>query len=340
VRHHLLLSLTAQKKDIGDPAVIREFAEIVGDETHLDYLYILTVADVRATNPKLWNSWRAQLFEELEKSHAKGAAPGLENPVDKQELLTEKKAAAREILHAQHLDDATIDRTWSRLSEDYFLRCRPAEIAAHTVILADPRNIDASVLVDVRGQSNGGGTAVFLFTPQRYFTFAIATAVMDELGFSIADARIISLPDERSLSTYVVLEADGSPVSEEVRIEQLRRRLTDAIQRGPDAPLRVTRRAPRQVRMFETPTHVSFGVDKRNNRSVIELVTGDRPGLLSEVGKIFRTHRVRIETAKIVTVGERAEDVFYVTSDQNGPLSESACEALKTALTSPAEASP
>ena len=337
VRHHLLLSVTAQKKDIGDPAVISEFAEIVGDETHLDYLYVLTVADVRATNPKLWNSWRAQLFEELRSLTRQALRRGLENPLDKQELLTERKAAARDLLHSQQLDDATIDRIWSRLSEDYFLRCRPAEVAAHTVILADPRNVDASVLVDVRGQSHGGGTAVFLFTPQRYFTFAIATAVMDELGFSIADARIISLPEERSLSTYVVLEADGSPVTEQTRIEQLRRRLTDAIQRGPDAAVRVTRRAPRQVRMFETPTHVSFGIDKRNNRSVIELVTGDRPGLLSEVGKIFRSHRVRIETAKIVTVGERAEDVFYVTSDQNGPLSESACAELKTALTSRAQ---
>jgi [protein-PII] uridylyltransferase len=334
VRNHLLLSLTAQKKDLGDPQVIKEFAEAVGDEAHLDYLYMLTVADVRATNPKLWNSWRAQLFEELRSLTLRALRRGLENPLDRQQLLTDRQSEARELLRQENLEESSINAAWARLSEDYFLRCRPKEIAAHTVMLADPQSADKNILVDLREQFSGAGTAVFLFTPQRLFTFAMATAVMDELGFSIADARIVQLPNERSLSTFVLLEADGSAISEPTRLVQLRRRLIAAMEDGSDASLTVTRRAPRQVRMFTTATLVSFGLDSRNQRTVIEIVSGDRPGLLSEIGQILRKHKVSIETAKIMTVGERAEDVFYVTDSKGGALDDAACDQLADALLS------
>jgi len=332
VRNHLLLSLTAQKKDLGDPDVIREFADTVGDETHLDYLYALTVADVRATNPKLWNSWRAQLFQELHRLTRQALRRGLENPVDRRELLEQRQSEARALLHQEQLSDTRIEQAWRQLSEDYFLRCRPEEIAAHSKLLADPRSAEEVVLVDLREQFRGGGTAVFVFSPQRLFTFATATAVMDELGFTIADARIIQLPRDRSLSTFVLLEADGTPISDEGRLRQLRSRLIAALERGPDDLPSVTRRAPRQVRMFSTDTLVSFGLDERNGRTVIEIVTGDRPGLLSEIGKTLREHRVSIETAKVMTVGERAEDVFYVLDADGGPLDQNACEQLSAAL--------
>jgi [protein-PII] uridylyltransferase len=295
---------------------------------------MLTVADVRATNPKLWNSWRAQLFEELRSLTLRALRRGLENPLDRQQLLTDRQSEARELLRQENLDDNSINAAWARLSEDYFLRCRPEEIAAHTVMLADPQSADKNILVDLREQFSGAGTAVFLFTPQRLFTFAMATAVMDELGFSIADARIIQLPNERSLSTFVLLEADGSAISEPTRLVQLRQRLIAAMEDGSDASLTVTRRAPRQVRMFTTPTLVSFGLDSRNQRTVIEIVSGDRPGLLSEIGQIFRKHKVSIETAKIMTVGERAEDVFYVTDSDGGALDNAACDQLSDALLS------
>jgi [protein-PII] uridylyltransferase len=332
VRHHLLLSLTAQKKDISDPAVIREFAEIVGDEAHLDYLYVLTVADVRATNPKLWNSWRAQLFEELYGLAKQALRRGLENPIDKDELLGERRQAARERLVAAGMAPESIEAAWACLSEEYFLRCRADEIEAHTKLLADPANRDRSVLVNVREQLGGGGTAVFLFTPQQTYTFATATAVLDELGLNIADARIIPLPNDRSLSTFVVLESDGHRITDDTRIEQIRSRLDQAITRDPGSSPAVTRRAPRQVRMFSTPTLITFATDERNNRTVIELVAGDRPGLLSEVGKVLRDRRIAIQTAKIVTVGERAEDVFYVTDSNGNILDTERCAALKAAL--------
>jgi [protein-PII] uridylyltransferase len=337
VRHHLSLSMTAQRRDIADPAVISDFAAHVGDEVHLDYLYVLTVADVRGTNPKLWNSWKAQLFEELYFATKRALRRGLETPIDKDELLEERKTAARALLDAAGVDPADIERVWALLTEDYFLRCRPETIAWHTRQLAgfDPER--QRVAIDVHGDPISSGTEIFLYTPQEQHTFALATGVLDELGFTIADARVIPLDNGRSISTYVVLEQSGEPIADPDRHEQIRRHLERALARTDGSPARVTRRAPRQVRMFSIPTMVSFAKDEKNNRTVMELVAGDRPGLLSEVGKVLRDKHVSIHTAKIATLGERAEDVFYVTDQQGRPLDQEFCEELKQALTTALE---
>ncbi len=333
VRHHLLLSLTAQKKDIDDPDVIREFAELVGDETHLDYLYVLTVADVRATNPKLWNSWRDRLFQELWTLAKQALRRGLENPIDKEQLIADHKQTARALLHGAGLDDTTIDRVWNQFSEDYFLRCHRDEIVDHSLLLAEPENEDRSILIDVREQSHSGGTAVFLFTPQELFTFATATAVLDELGLNIADARIMALPKERSLATFVVLEGNGEQIADPHRLQQIQRRLEQAMETGTDTPPPVTRRAPRQFRMFPTQPWIGFATDQVNQRTVIEVTAGDRPGLLCEIGKLMRQRCIKIQMAKIMTIGERAEDVFYVTDGSGRPLAPEACTELRQALT-------
>jgi [protein-PII] uridylyltransferase len=129
VRNHLQLSLTAQKQDISDPKVINEFARLVGDETHLDYLYVLTAADVRATNPRLWNSWKASLFSEIHDRVKRALRRGLESPIDQDELKAENQTQARELLVAQGLDARHIDVVWQQLTDSCFLRHTPQEIA-------------------------------------------------------------------------------------------------------------------------------------------------------------------------------------------------------------------
>ena len=332
VRHHLTLSLTAQKKDINDPEVIREFAEIVGDELHLDYLYLLTVADVRATNPKLWNSWRAQLFEGLYRLTKQALRRGLENPIDKQELLQQRKTEARQHLSRSGLDTNQINAVWKNFTDEYFLRCRPDEIESHTRLFADPENQGKDVMVDLMDQAFKGGTAIFLFTPQKKYAFATATAVLDELGLNVADARIIPLKKESSLATFVVLEQTDNPNDEKSRLSQIKRQLIHALTAENKSIPTVTRRAPRQVRLFPTETLVTFTTDKSNNRTVMELVTGDRPGILYEVGKVMRDHLIVIQTAKVLTIGERAEDVFYITNNDGKPLDEAQCVELEEAL--------
>ena len=193
VKNHLILSTTAQKKDIGDPEVINEFASIVGDPLHLSYLYILTVADVRGTNPHLWNSWKAQLFFDLYELTRRALRRGLENPIDREQLILEKQTRAREMLRANGLADQRIDDVWQLMNSNYFLRHRSDEIAWHTEWLADS-DCDSRVgLVAVRRRKNGDGVEAVLYTPSTKRTFAHATAVLDELGMTIMDARIVPL---------------------------------------------------------------------------------------------------------------------------------------------------
>ena len=330
VRNHLTLSITAQKKDISDPDIIHEFAKRVGDQSHLDYLYVLTVADVRGTNPKLRNTWKAKLFEEFYERTKRALRRGLESPLDQEELVRETQAAARALLN--EFEPERIDDVWSHWSEGYFLRFTPEEIAWHTALLAPRREGDTSPVVAVRQLADHGGTAVLTFTEHRQHSFARTTAVLDQLGLNVVDARVISNKDGFSLDTYVVLEESGAVIADQARIHEIERGLGRNLQQPENSPLNVTRRAPRQVRMFSTPTQVNFSLDTRNNRTILELIAGDRPGLLSDVGKVFKAEQVDIHGAKIGTVGERAEDVFYVTDTLGRPLQDPACRALQESL--------
>lgn len=330
VTHHLALSLAAQKKDINDPAVINAFAGLVGDQIHLDLLYILTVADVRATNPSLWNSWKASLFRELYTNTQRVLRRGLENPIDKDELIAETQARARALLGGR-LDAAAVDAVWHALSEDYFLQHSADEIAWHTEALAhqDPAEPAAVML---RADSSRGGTAVSIRSRLDEPTFGRATAALDQLGLTIVDARIVPVGDNVSLDTYVVFEDNGEAIDNDNRLAEIDAMLKREIGRSSTSPMTVTRRAPRQVRMFSTPTHVTFSADARNRRTVMEITAGDRPGLLSEIGRVLEQQAVHLQNAKITTVGERAEDVFFITGERGGALDEDAERRLSDAL--------
>ncbi len=332
VKSHLKLSMTAQKKDISDPDVINEFAGYVGDEAHLDYLYLLTVSDVRGTNPKLWNSWKAQLFQELYESTRRALRRGLANPIDKENLLQNKQATALSQLLRNGVDESRVLQIWKSLGEEYFLRCRPEEIVWHSSLLAGQEAFDQGYLIDIQDEQDSAGTAVFMYTDQLQFTFAITTAILDELGYSIVDARIIPLKNDYSLSVYVLLDNDGQKI-EPARHDQLLRRLGQAISSDEEQVPEVTRKAPRQARMFTTTTHVDFSTDETNNRTVMEITTSDRPELMSSVGKVLKDNMALIQTAKIMTIGERAEDTFYITGESGGPIDADACKAIREQIT-------
>jgi [protein-PII] uridylyltransferase len=332
VRHHLALSMTAQKKDLSDPQVINSFAALVGDQSHLDYLYVLTVADVRGTNPKLWNSWKATLFRDLYELTARALRRGLENPIDREQLISESQATARQILRDAATPDDAVDAVWKLFTEEYFLRYRSEEIAWHTEILADSDTESAHGLIDVRKQADGDGVEAVLYTPRGKSTFAHATAMLDELGMTIVDARIVPIANNFSLHTYIFMELDHRTVIDEARLNKIRRTLTRILTTDETHAVKVTRRAPRQVRMFSTKTVINFDHDISNKRTVMELAAGDRPGLLSTVGQTFIEFRINIETAKILTIGERAEDVFYIVDENNKLLSDQVCDQLRERL--------
>ncbi|HET7308140.1 MAG TPA: [protein-PII] uridylyltransferase [Gammaproteobacteria bacterium] len=329
VTHHLSLSVTAQKKDINDPAVINAFAELVGDQIHLDLLYILTVADVRATNPSLWNSWKASLFGELYANTQRALRRGLENPIDKDELISETQARARALL-ATRLDEARVEAVWTALTDDYFLQHTADEIAWHTEALAE-RDSAESVTIMLRTDSGRGGTAISVYSQRDEPTFGRATAALDQLGLTIVDARIVPVGEQISFDTYVVLEDTGEPIDDEDRLVEIKAILKREIDRPRAPPMTVTRRAPRQVRLFSTPPLVTFTADTRNRRTVMEIAAGDRPGLLSEIGRVLEQQAIHLQNAKVTTVGERAEDVFFITANDR-TLDEAAEAQLRKAL--------
>ena len=272
----------------------QEFARKVGDQSHLDYLYVLTVADVRGTNPKLWNSWKATLFDELYRQVRTALLRGLENAVDREALIEETRQATRERLAASGLGEDLLQDLWSLLYDEHFLRHRPDQIAWHTQMFARNRQGEKRTpFAAVREKTDRGTTAVLTFMPGGGESFARATAVLDELGLNILDAEVSSTRDGFSLDTYHVSDSTGEPITEEDRLDEIK----SALQRGSlkAGPGSARPRAPaRQLRSFTTKTRINFSEDAHNKRTIMELVSGDRPGLLSQIGEELVKENVRL----------------------------------------------
>ncbi|GAB6041465.1 [protein-PII] uridylyltransferase [Endothiovibrio diazotrophicus] len=328
VRNHLLMSSTAQRKDVDDPEVIHEFATRVGEQTRLDYLYLLTVADIRATNPELWTSWKASLLRELYGRTKRALRRGLENPEDRDERITEIRKEARAQLIAEGIPSEAIERVWAEFDDDYFLRHNPAEVAWHTTTIACARPGELP-LVEVRLYRERGGTAIFVYAPDNDRLFAHTASVLEQLDLSVADARIIGSRDHRTLDTYIVMESDGRPVEEGHRCQAIRQALRERLV-NPDAePVGVNRRLPRRHKHMAVTTQIHLSLDERRECTILELFTLDRPGLLSRVGRAFTRCGVRLHSAKIGTFGSHVEDVFFLTDQHNLPLDDTAGQCLR-----------
>jgi [protein-PII] uridylyltransferase len=231
------------------------------------------------------------------------------------------------------LSDERIRDAWSILDDGYFLRHTAEEVAWHTQLIDSRGGSCSDPAVAVQAESERGTTAVTTLTPDRLRSFARVTAVLDQLGLTIVDARITPTTDGGSLDIYHILEGDGAPLTHPERVRDIDRALRRALASAPEHMPAVTRRASRQMRMFNTPTQVALSTDERNRRTVLELTAGDRPGLLCDIGQVLLAEQVALQGAKIMTVGERAEDVFYVTDTQGLPLTDSAAQALQAQLT-------
>ncbi|MEM1176367.1 MAG: [protein-PII] uridylyltransferase [Pseudomonadota bacterium] len=332
VKQHLLLSTTAQKKDIGDPDVINEFASVVGDRRRLDYLYLLTVADVRGTNPNLWNSWKASLFHDLYEATKRVLERGDSNPLEHQTIVLETRDSAREILHLAGISDAKIDAVWSAFDDRYFLRHRAREVVWHTERLSEVDMQSELGYVDVRRRTDGDGIEAAFYTKREKHTFAHTTAVLDELGVTIVDARIVPLTNGYSLDTFVFMELDERTEVDDGRLRKIRQSLRNVLTADDDDILKVTRSVSRQARMFSTSTSVDFEKHAQAGQTVMELIAADRPGLLSTVGRVLIHNGINILAAKIMTIGERAEDVFYISNEDGSTLSGEQQQALSDRL--------
>ena len=336
VQNHLVMSTTAQRKDLSDPQVIFDFAQLVGDQTRLDYLYVLTVADINATNPSLWNSWRASLLRQLYTETKRALRRGLENPLDREEQIRQTQSAAIDILVRGGIDQDDAEQLWSQLGDDYFLRHTAADVAWHTeAILQHPAGKDPLVLIKETAQREfEGATQIFIYAPDQHDFFAVTVAAMDQLNLNIHDARVITSTSQFTLDTYIVLDADGGRIGDNpARIKQIREGLVEALRNPDEYPAIIQRRVPRQLKHFAFAPLVSIHNDAQRPVTVLEITAPDRHGLLARIGKIFLDFDLSLQNAKIATLGERVEDVFFITDAHNQPLADpELCARLQDAI--------
>jgi len=326
VHHHLLMSMTAQRQDISDPTVINRFAQQVRDIQRLDYLYALTVADIYATNPNLWNSWRASLMERLYKETARALRRGLGNPIDKDERINETKQAALNLLIDDGFEHEDVIKLWDNPGDDYFLRESAINIAWHTRAIANHGlNVPLVLIKETDQKTYVGGTQIFIYAPDRPHLFADIAATLDCLNLNIQDARVMtSSASDFSLDTFIVLEQDGTSIGDNSdRLFEIQHKLLLEIQNPHDAPS-PSRRISRQQKHFQIPSEITISNDMSNQRTVVEIIVSDRPGLLADIGRCFRRQKLVIQNARISTLGEHIEDVFFVVSEDNEPLRNSA----------------
>ena len=321
VRNHLVMSMTAQRKDIGDPDVIHEFAQKVGSVEYLNHLYLLTVADIRATNPELWNDWKDSLLKELYASTHGALRRGLQNPLALKDRILEQQREAKDELLKLGLPDTTLDTLMGQVNDDYFLRHSTDEIVWHLRSIA---SIEANELplVLLRSQTRRGSAEVFVYGKNVGSIFSICTATLDQLGLSILDAKIMTTKDDFVLDSFQVLEQSGNPINESYRINHICTSLRNNLINQEVKVHKNIHRQSRQAKHFPIPTTILFHDDAANEQTILELVTTDRSGLLSEVGRIFNKHDINLHSARITTIGSRVEDLFAITDLQLRPLSD------------------
>lgn len=336
VRNHLVMSAVSQRKDISDPEVIQQFAEHVRDQDHLDYLFTLTVADINGTNPTLWNAWRGSLLRQLYTETRRALQRGLDNPVDKAAWIGRARQAACQILEDRGFTVDELDELWQHRGEDYFLRERAEDIAWHTEAIAGHHKRDKPlVLIRNNAESTVANTTqIFIHARSNVQIFSNICAALEQLDLSVHDARIYNANDGMSLDTFFVLDSNGQPIAEDInRQRNIKEQLTECLSGDPGAPQIMQRRTPRRVKSFSVPTETNMSVDKIKNVSVLEVSSPDRPGLLARVGKVFVEFGIELQAAKIQTLGERVEDVFFVTDAHQQPITDPAVrQALQQAI--------
>ena len=341
-RYHLLMSITAQKKDISDPEVVTVFADLIGNVTHLNHLYVLTVADMNATNPQLWNSWRATLMKQLYSQTRRILRADIDAPTNRQDMISATRAQALAMLdnvNNQHMNRDEVLRLWDDLGDEYFLREIAEDILWHTeAILNHPpiglaSNADSPPLVVLREHRELALDAVqvFVYTQDQINLFAVTMAVFDQMNLDVLDARIITATRDFALDSYVLLDPSGTILVDEDSQQELKQRLINAF-KDPTVLKLTNKRMPRQLRHFEVATVINFEFNEASDQHIMSLETLDQPGLLARVGQVFLQEQIEVHAARITTLGERAEDMFYISDQNDKPLSAERLDALKSAL--------
>jgi len=328
VQHHLLLSVTAQKKDLNDPGVIKEFAEKIGDETHLNYLYLLTVADVRGTNPNLWNSWKDSLFRELYEKTRSLLRRGLDQGIDYETLIKERKINALPELSKINpgISIKDIENLWGKLEDTFFTNQSVSEIVWLTDLLLtnESPSVKPDNLIDDKIHR------VAVLAPISFPSFARVTAIIEQVGLNILDIKFNHI-ENNNLDIYYFSEPNPKLLVSSMRMSELTDRLNTYIVNNKDKNIILTRKPRREVKSFKPFVRVKcFNNDK--NQTILELGTLDRPGILNIIANEFEKLQLKLINAKISTLGERVDDIFFITDRDGLAVHESNHEKIEQAI--------
>ena len=322
VENHLLMSRISQREDISDPVVINRFAQHVGDETQLNLLYALTVADITATNPTLWNNWRASLMRQLYMETRKALRLGTEHSANRQELIEETRESALALLAKKNISEQATKSIWKDASDEYFLKETPEDIAWHTELANRHTDLDKPIVIVKPYISNRRERATMVLVRVRHSPniFAAVAAAIDEAGLNIQDARIYD-NGEISLSCFYILSEDAEPLGKDSeRTDRLEQSVREELKTVDDYHQVLGARTKRVLKQFPVPTQATLSDDQKH--TLLEVVTADRPGLLAVIGQIFVEYGIRLHNARITTLGERVEDIFIISQNDGEPLSD------------------
>jgi len=307
VKEHLTMSRVAQKEDLSDPEVIAGFARLVGSERRLTALYLLTVADIRGTSPKVWNAWKGKLLEDLFRHTLRalgGARPHLEADIEA------RKVEAQHLLALHSALPGTEEPLWKSLDLSYFARHDAAELAWHARSLWRHLKTAEPVVV-ARVSSAGEGLQVLVYAPDRPDLFARICGYFDQAGFSILDARIHTTRDQHALDTFQVVSSMLPEHNREL-IHMVESELALTLERAGPLPAPSRGRVSRRVKSFPIAPRVSLAPDEKAQRWLLSVSASDRAGLLYSIALVLARHRINLQLAKVSTLGERVEDTFLV----------------------------
>ncbi|MDT0593693.1 [protein-PII] uridylyltransferase [Glaciecola petra] len=321
VKHHLLMSVVAQRRDIYDPEVVREFASTVKSHEQLDLLYALTLADIRATNDSLWNDWKASLLRELYQLTRKALDNGLQCQMTLNERIKDYQSKTIKLLADKNIDESQYLPFWEQFNQDYFARYSPKQIAWHTQCIIEAGELsEKDILVSASNDTSKAGTELLIFCQDKPALFAQIASVLDSRNCSIHDAQISVTRSGYVFDSMIILDQDGKRIESQTHINTLVKTIHAQLTK-PGRSHSNSRKMSRRMKQLDVPTKVRF-YSSQAESTLIELEALDAPGLLAKIGHLFVDLKFVLKMAKISTIGERAEDVFIVSNEDGNALTQ------------------